>query len=168
MGNPHFMVDPIIAKAVAQHIANAFAAVDSSHAGEYQATRKNLKEQLTPSFRNGVQDCCPIAARASLLITIRGLISATASVSTSTSFSSRSPEFRPHHRTCGSDRIDEGAEDQGDYRRAVSQSENRGKVAESTGAKVVDFAQFPGALPDTDTYVKMIDVLVNNLAGALK
>ena len=26
------------------------------------------------------------------------------------------------------------------------------KVAESTGAKVVDFAQFPGALPDTETY----------------
>ena len=42
------------------------------------------------------------------------------------------------------------------------------KVAESTGAKVVDFAQFPGALPDTDTYIKLIDVLVNNLAAALK
>jgi len=26
MGNPHFMVDPILPKAVAQHIANAFAA----------------------------------------------------------------------------------------------------------------------------------------------
>ena len=42
------------------------------------------------------------------------------------------------------------------------------KVAASTGAKVVNFAQFPGALPDTDTYVKLIDALVNNLAAALK
>ena len=42
------------------------------------------------------------------------------------------------------------------------------KVAESTGAKVVDFAQFPGALPDTDTYVKLMDVLVDRLAAALK
>ncbi len=42
------------------------------------------------------------------------------------------------------------------------------KVAQSTGAKVVDFAQFPGALPDTDTYVKLIDTLVHNLAEALK
>ncbi len=42
------------------------------------------------------------------------------------------------------------------------------KVAQSTGAKVVDFAQFPGALPNTDTYVKLIDALVNNLAAALK
>ena len=31
MGNPHFMVDPIIAKAVAQHIAQAFAAVDPAN-----------------------------------------------------------------------------------------------------------------------------------------
>src|SRR5216117_3471873 len=31
-GNPHFMVDPIIAKAVAAHIAQAFAAVDGANA----------------------------------------------------------------------------------------------------------------------------------------
>ena len=36
------------------------------------------------------------------------------------------------------------------------------KVAASTGAKVVDFAQFPGALPNTDTYVELIDTLVVN------
>jgi zinc/manganese transport system substrate-binding protein len=42
------------------------------------------------------------------------------------------------------------------------------KVASSTGAKVVDFAQYPGALPGTDGYVKLIDVLVNRLAAALK
>ena len=42
------------------------------------------------------------------------------------------------------------------------------KVAESTGAKVVDFAQFPGALPNTDTYVQLIDALVNRLGAALK
>ena len=42
------------------------------------------------------------------------------------------------------------------------------KVAESTDAKVVDFAQFPGALPDTGGYVQMIDALVNNLTAALK
>ena len=32
MGNPHFTVDPIIAKAIAQHIATAFATVDPSNA----------------------------------------------------------------------------------------------------------------------------------------
>jgi ABC-type Zn uptake system ZnuABC Zn-binding protein ZnuA len=42
------------------------------------------------------------------------------------------------------------------------------KVASVTGAKVVDFAQYPGALPNTDTYVKLIDTLVNRLAAAMK
>jgi ABC-type Zn uptake system ZnuABC Zn-binding protein ZnuA len=43
-----------------------------------------------------------------------------------------------------------------------------GKVASATGAKVVEFAQFPGGLTDTDSYVKLIDTLVSRLAGALK
>jgi ABC-type Zn uptake system ZnuABC Zn-binding protein ZnuA len=42
------------------------------------------------------------------------------------------------------------------------------KVASATGAKVVDFAQFPGGLPGTDNYVKLIDTLVSRLAAALK
>ena len=43
------------------------------------------------------------------------------------------------------------------------------KVASATGAKVVDFAQYPGALPGTDTYVKLIDVLVARVGrSALK
>ena len=41
------------------------------------------------------------------------------------------------------------------------------KVAASTGAKVVDFAQYPGALPNTDSYVALIDALVTRLATAL-
>jgi len=32
----------------------------------------------------------------------------------------------------------------------------------------VDFAQFPGGLPGTDNYVKLIDTLVSRLAAALK
>ena len=42
------------------------------------------------------------------------------------------------------------------------------KVASATGAKVVDFSQFPGGLPGTDNYVKLIDTLVSRLAAALK
>src|SRR5437899_776478 len=41
------------------------------------------------------------------------------------------------------------------------------KVASATGAKVVDFSQFPGGLPGTDNYVKLIDTLVSRLAAAL-
>ncbi|MEP6810500.1 MAG: zinc ABC transporter substrate-binding protein, partial [Chthoniobacterales bacterium] len=42
------------------------------------------------------------------------------------------------------------------------------KVASATGAKVVDFAQYPGGLPHTETYVELMDTLVARLAAALK
>src|SRR2546425_7260165 len=40
LGNPHFTVDPIIAKAIAQHIAQSVAAVDAANAGFYDANHK--------------------------------------------------------------------------------------------------------------------------------
>src|SRR4051812_27571839 len=43
LGNPHFTTDPIIAKAVAQHIAQAFSAVDSANAGFYDANYKKFE-----------------------------------------------------------------------------------------------------------------------------
>src|ERR1700745_1395584 len=36
LGNPHFVVDPIIAKAIAQHIAQSFSALDPSNAAFYE------------------------------------------------------------------------------------------------------------------------------------
>ena len=42
------------------------------------------------------------------------------------------------------------------------------KVASSTGAQVVDAAQFPGALPNADTYIAHIDALVGRVIAALK
>src|SRR5437773_2161309 len=42
------------------------------------------------------------------------------------------------------------------------------RVAGATGAKVVDFAQFPGGLPGTNSYVGLIDKLISNLTVAMK
>ena len=43
LGNPHFMTDPIIAKAVAQHIAQSFSAVDPPNAAAYDANYKKFE-----------------------------------------------------------------------------------------------------------------------------
>ena len=51
MGNPHFMVDPIIAKAVAQHIASALAAVDPPHAADYQANEKKFETTINAKLQ---------------------------------------------------------------------------------------------------------------------
>jgi len=41
------------------------------------------------------------------------------------------------------------------------------KVASATGIPVVDVAQYPGALPNTDSYIALIDALVDRLVTAL-
>ena len=45
-GNPHFMIDPIIAKAVAAHIARAFAAADPANAATYATNEKKFETTI--------------------------------------------------------------------------------------------------------------------------
>src|SRR5881394_3142654 len=51
LGNPHFMIDPIIAKAVAQHIAQAFSAVDSVNAATYEANYKKFEATINSKLQ---------------------------------------------------------------------------------------------------------------------
>src|SRR5436189_947460 len=51
MGNPHFTVDPIIAKAIAQHIATAFAAVDPANAAAYDANYKKFEAAINAKLQ---------------------------------------------------------------------------------------------------------------------
>ena len=51
LGNPHFMTDPIIAKAVAQHIAQAFSAVDSANAASYDANYKKFEATINAKLQ---------------------------------------------------------------------------------------------------------------------
>src|SRR2546430_1906684 len=50
LGNPHFTVDPIIAKAIAQHIAQSFSAVDAAHASFYDANYKKFEAAINAKF----------------------------------------------------------------------------------------------------------------------
>src|SRR5438045_5205696 len=51
LGNPHFMSDPIIAKAVAQHIAQSFAAVDAANAAVYDANYKKFEATINAKLK---------------------------------------------------------------------------------------------------------------------
>ena len=145
LGNPHFMTDPIIAKAVAQHIAQSFAALDPANAAFYDANYKKFEATINAKLQEWGAAMLPFKGQ-----------SVVAYHDSWAYFAHRfGVEYRRFSRTQarhstvalasgGSDRADEGAKDQGDHCRAISQSENCGKSGESTGAKVVDFAQYPG------------------------
>src|SRR5215813_7930924 len=51
LGNPHFTVDPIIAKAIAQHIAQSFAAVDPPNAAFYDANYKKFEATINAKLQ---------------------------------------------------------------------------------------------------------------------
>src|SRR4051794_3501461 len=51
LGNPHFTTDPIIAKAVAQHIAQSFSAIDPANAGSYSANYKNFENTINAKLQ---------------------------------------------------------------------------------------------------------------------
>src|ERR1700746_820375 len=51
LGNPHFTVDPIIAKAIAQHIAQSFAALDSANAAFYSDNYKKFEATINSKLQ---------------------------------------------------------------------------------------------------------------------
>jgi zinc/manganese transport system substrate-binding protein len=169
LGNPHFTVDPIIAKAIAQHIAQSFAAVDASNAATYEANYKKFEATINAKLQEwgaamlpfkgqhvaAYHDSWPyFAHRFGLNIDI---------------FLEPKPGIPPSPSHLSEVIAQMKAQQvkvvivEPYHDRRIAE-----KVASATGAKVVDFCQFPGGLPNTDTYVKLIDALVSRLDGALK
>src|SRR5436305_14660070 len=169
LGNPHFGVDPIIAKAIAQHIAQSFSAVDPANAAIYDANYKKFESAINAKLQEwgaamlpfkgqhvvAYHDSWPYCGhRFGLNIDV---------------FLEPKPGIppSPSHLTdvigqMKAQKIKAIIVEPYHDRRIAE------KVARPTGAKVVDFSQFPGGIPGTDSYVRLIDVLVSRLADALK
>ena len=169
LGNPHFTVDPIIAKAIAQHIAQSFSALDPTNAAFYQANYKKFEATINAKLQEwgaamvpfhgqhvvAYHDSWPyFAHRFGVGIDI---------------FLEPKPGIppSPSHLT------EVIAQMKAQHIKAVivepfHDRRIAEKVATATGAKVVEFSQFPGGLPGTDNYAKLIDALVSRLAATLK
>ena len=169
LGNPHFAVDPIIAKAIAQHIAKSFAAVDAPNAAFYDANYKKFEATVNAKLQGwgammqdykdqhvvAYHDSWPYFAHrfgVNIDVFLEPKPGIPPSPSHLTDVIQKMKEYHikaiivePYHD------------------RRIAE-----KVARSTGATVVDFSQFPGGIPNTDSYVELIDQLVKRLADALK
>lgn len=169
LGNPHFTVDPIIAKTIAQHIAQSFATLDPPNAAFYQSNYKTFEATINAKLQGwgaimqtfqgehvaAYHDSWPyFAHRFGLDIDVflepkPGIPPSpshlTEVIGQMKSYHIKAIIVEPFHD------------------RRIAE-----KVARSTGAKVVDFSQFPGGIPGTDSYVSLIDQLIKRLADALK
>lgn len=169
LGNPHFAVDPIIAKAIAQHIAQSFAAIDPPNAATYDANYKKFEAAINAKLQQWGATMLPfkgqhVAAyhdswpyfghRFGLEIDI---------------FLEPKPGIPPSPSHLAEVITQMKAQK---IKAIIVEPYHDRKIAErvasATGAQVVDFAQYPGALPNTDSYIKLIDALVSRLAAALK
>lgn len=168
MGNPHFFTDPIIAKAIAQHIAQAFAGVDPTNAATYQANYKKFEATIDAKLQEWGKAMLPFKGANVVAYHDSWPYFARRFGVTMDTFLEPKPGIPPSPSHLAE--VIAKMKAQKSKAIIVEPFHNRKiaeKVAGATGAKVVDFAQYPGALPNTETYVKLIDALVSRLAAAL-
>ena len=169
LGNPHFMVDPIIAKVVAQNIAATFAKLDAMNAAFYADNYRKFEATINAKLQDWGKTMLPFKGESVVAYHDSWVYFAHRFGLNVEIFLEPKPGIPPSPSHL--------AEVIGKMKAEkikaiiVEPYQNRKiaeKVAKSTDAKVVDFAQFPGGLPNTDSYVALIDTLVSRLADAMK
>jgi zinc/manganese transport system substrate-binding protein len=168
-GNPHFMMDPMLVRAIAQNIAKSFKALDDSNAAFYDANYKKFEAILNAKVQGwrsilepykdqqlvAYHDSWPyFARRFGLKIDI---------------FLEASPGIppAPSHLTDVIQKMKEHhikailVEPYQDRRLAE-------KIARSADATVIDVAEFPGGIPGTDSYLSLVNQVVKRVADAVK
>src|SRR5438105_7780096 len=169
LGNPHFMSDPIIAKTVAQPIAQAFSAVDSANAAAYDANYKKFEAAINAKLQEWGAAMLPFKGQNVVAYHDSWVYFAHRFGLNIDTFLEPKPGIPPSPSHLAE--VIEKMKAQKIKAIIIEPFHDRKiaeKVAGATGAKVVEFAQYPGALPGTDSYVKLIDRLIPNLSAALK
>jgi zinc/manganese transport system substrate-binding protein len=168
-GNPHFMVDPIVAKAVAHHIAQAFATLDPADAATFQTNDAKFTATIDAKLQEWGRALLPYKGQPLAAYHDSWVYFAHRFGFVIDTFLEPKPGIppSPSHLAEVIGKI------KAEHIKAilVEPFQNRKiaeKVASSTGAHVVDAAQFPGALPGAETYVAHMDALISRVAAALK
>ena len=169
LGNPHFMMDPIIVKAVAKHVAEAFATTDAANAAEYRANYAKFEQSVDAKLQDWGRALLPFKGRQFVAYHDSWPYFAHRFGMVSEIFLEPKPGIPPSP----SHLVKVIGEIKTTHTKAilVEPFHNRKiaeKVASSTGAHIADVSQFPGALPVTDSYVAFMDTIVARVAAALK
>src|SRR6476646_6404509 len=169
LGNPHYMTDPIIAKAVAQHIATAFGGVDPANKATYEANYQKFEAAINAKLQEWGTAMLPFKGQRIVAYHDSWPYFAHRYGINIDTFLEPKPGIPPSP----SHLAEVIAQMKAQKMKAIivepfHDRKIAERVASATGAKVVDFVQYPGAFPGTDNYIKLIDALVSRLAEALK
>jgi len=169
LGNPHYVIDPVNAKVIAAHLADAFAKLDSSGVEAYRDNARKFTAALDAKLAEWTAKLAPFkgakvvsyhkswpyfAERFGLEMDI---------------FLEPKPGIPPSPAHLAS--VIAKMKEEKARVIIVDPYLNRKTaetVARSTDATVVDVAQMPGGVKGTDSYIALEDYLVNSLAKALQ
>jgi len=168
MGNPHFMVDPLRAKVVAEHIAAAFSNLDPASSQAYSANLQTFNERVDRKMAEWLKAFAPFRGWTIVAYHDSWMYFAERFGLKSDIFLEPKPGISPSpsHLATVIKKVKQQR-----IRAILVEPFHDRKVAESvashTGAQVVDATQFPGGIPNTSTYADLIDALVKKISTAL-
>ncbi len=168
-GNPHYAVDPLNAKIIAENIANAFCALDEKSAGAYRANLERFTDALDARMVEWQQQLGPFKGQQVAAYHNSWLYFGDRFGLKIDLFLEPKPGVPPTPRHLAdvilkmkTDHVHAILVDVYLDRRTAE------TVAARTGATVVDVTQFPGGLKGTKGgYIALMDYLVNAVAKAL-
>ena len=168
-GNPHYLVDPVNAKIVAQNIAAAFCALDVKSADAYRANLKQFTDALDAKLREWHKQLEPFKGREVVAYHNSWLYFGERFDLNIDLFLEPKPGVpaTPRHLAnvilkMKANKVRAILVDPYLDRRTAE------TVAGKTGATVVDVTQFPGGVKGTEGgYIALLDYLVNAVTRAL-
>ena len=169
LGNPHFLIDPVDAKLVAAQIAEHLAQVDPKSAEVFRANLKRFNAAVDAKLVEWQQQLAPF--KGSKIVTYHNDFVYFAERFNLKIIETLEPKpgIAPSSRHLADVIVKMKAEN---ARAILVQPYQNRKTAETvarqTDGVVLDVSQQPGAVENTDTYIKLMDAIVKSLVTGLQ
>ena len=168
-GNPHYLTDPANARIVAQHLADSFCKIDPKSCDVFRANLKHFTDQLDARMDEWQKKLEPFKSQRIVAYHNSWPYFANRFGLHIDLFLEPKPGIPPTPTHIAE--VIAKMKEEKIHVIIVDPYLDRKKaesIARSTGATVVDVAQFPGGVKGTEgDYIKLMDYLVNSLAKAL-
>jgi zinc/manganese transport system substrate-binding protein len=169
LGNPHFLIDPVNVKLIVAQIADHLTKIDPSDAQLFSANLKKFNTTLDAKMAEWQKALAPYAG--AKIVTYHKDFTYLAERFKLDVIETLEPKPgiapSPSHLAT----VITAMKASNAHVILVQSFQNRKTaetVARQTGGKVLDITQQPGAIPNTDSYVQLMDYVVQTLASGLQ
>ena len=168
-GNPHYTLDPVLAKTAIRNIYNALVSLDPQHKDAYKRNCSAYLARLDGKIAEWKQAAKPLKGVKFVSYHEHWPYFAQRFGPNYFGTLELKPGIDPTPR-----HIEQLTRDMIDQRVAIVVREPQfpekvpRRIAEQTGARLVTLPIMPGALPQTETYIKMMDYIVQTMVSAMQ